>query len=98
MFLSYSILLLDIVACFGVKIHTDKLTVLSFDQKPLTAKLQDKALGRLEKLIIENFAHKFKLDIDYFTVNESLSFIFANEENLNAFSNISLLRYSVANI
>lgn len=70
-----------------------RITVLLSDQKPFVTTGQRQMPKQLHELIIENFAQKFHLKVDYFVVNESLSFTFANVENMKAFPNISLLRY-----
>lgn len=70
----------------------DKITVLLSDQKSFVATCRRQMAKRLPRLIIENFAQKFHSKVDYFVVNESVSFTFANQQNMKAFPNISLFR------
>lgn len=70
----------DEAALYKQKEYTDQiLTVLVSEREPLETHNQ------LGKLIVENFAEKFELNVSY---------TFTNGNKSNAFSNLFLLRYA----
>lgn len=61
-----------------------KITVLASDAKPFVFKDKQSVKG-VEIEIIKTFAKKFKLDIDYIVINESLKEVFSNEDRSTQF-------------
>lgn len=75
------------------KLHPDhKITVALSERDPFVVFNQNGAPKGLDILIIENFARKLNLKIDYFLVNISLNYIFTDENHFNAFPDQTSLR------
>lgn len=64
---------------------TQKTTVLIPKAPPFHSQRDMSALERLDFKLIETFAKKFKLDIEYITTNETLNEIFGTERGYNEF-------------
>lgn len=71
-----------------------KITVALSERKPFVIFDGNKSPRGLDVTIIENFAQKFKLQIDYYICNSSLNNVFANEENFESFSEKTDLTYA----
>lgn len=76
-----------------IKRNEHRITVLLSERKPFAAVNRNGRQKKLDVLLIEKFAQKFNLEVNYLTVNVSLSYIFASKENLDTFENLFLLRY-----
>lgn len=99
------LLILSILLFFGLlnsceavqknasKLYPDyKITVALSERNPFVILNQNGAPKGLDILIIENFARKLNLQIDYFLVNISLNYIFIDEDSFNAFPDQTFLR------
>lgn len=99
------LLILSILLFFGLlnsgeavqknasKLYPDyKITVALSERNPFVILNQNGAPKGLDILIIENFARKSNLQIDYFLVNMSLNYIFVDEDSFNAFPDQTSLR------
>lgn len=70
-----------------------RITVALSEQIPFVILNQNKTPTGLDVLIIENFAEKFHLQIDYVIFTSSLNYIFSNEKIFGEFSIENNLRY-----
>lgn len=81
MWLMWSILLLGAVLARTVALEKHKITVAVSERKPFVVIDQSGKPKGLDVLIIEHFARKFNLHIDFIIVNASLNYIFASNKN-----------------
>lgn len=82
----FGVFLIKIATIVAVDIPSDhKITVALSERKPFTYLDQNGVPKGLDILIIENFAKKFKFQLDFIIVNSSLNYIFTNEEYLRDF-------------
>lgn len=79
------------------RILNQKITVALSERKPFAMLDQNGTPKGLDVLIVENFAQKFHLQIDYVVINSSLNYIFTNEEYLLASSIFDDLKYVIVN-
>lgn len=63
------------------------------ERKPFAIVDQNGKPNGLDVQIIENFAKKLNLRLEYFFVNLSLNYVFANENNVKALDIETLLGY-----
>lgn len=70
-----------------------KITVAVSERIPFVVLDQNETLMGLDVQILENFAKKFKLQIDYVIVDASLNYVFSNEQEFRKFSMQTNLRY-----
>lgn len=64
---------------------SDKLTVMVSQAKPF-AFHENGVFKGLDVNIVENFAQKMKLSVNYILANESLNYVFGAEKRFNEFS------------
>lgn len=83
---------IDIVLCLDVA-HSRIITVALSEQKPFVIIGEDDSPKGLDVSIIENFAKKLSLQINYVVINSSLNHMFSNEISFNPYSAHSSLRY-----
>lgn len=69
-----------------------KITVTLSERKPFVFLNENGAPKGLDVLIIENFARKLNLKIDYFIVDSSLNYIFTDKNYFNATRDQTSLR------
>lgn len=69
-----------------------KITVTLSERKPFVFLDENGAPKGLDVLIIENFARKLNLKIDYFIVDSSLNYIFNDKNYFNATRDQTSLR------
>lgn len=74
-----------------------KITVALSERRPFVILDQNGTPKGLDISIIENFAKKFHLQIDYIVINSSLNYVFANEESSIASSIFNDLKYVIMN-
>lgn len=72
--------------------HKNRIAVTLSERKPFVKIDQNGAPLGLDVLMINNFAHQFKLSVDYFIINDSLNSIFSNEQHYNASPIQTILR------
>lgn len=85
--LKFVALILVIPTFIDAKQSLNKVTVmLSQTDPPIHRKIGNSALQRLEVNILENFAKKFKLKIEYIVTNETLNFVFNSKTRFKRFS------------
>lgn len=70
-----------------------KISVMLSERNPFVFFNENGTPVGLDISIIENFAQKFHLRIDYIVINSSLNEIFSNEKNFNASSILNDIKY-----
>lgn len=76
------------------KLHPNhnKISVALFGRSPFIMLNQNEAPKGIDIILIETFAQKLNLKINYFLVNTSLNYVFSDETNFNAYQNQTSLR------
>lgn len=70
-----------------------KIKVSLSERRPFVVLGQNGKAKGLDVIIIENFAAKYNLQLEYFHLNLSLNFVFANKDNFKALPMDTLLGY-----
>lgn len=70
-----------------------KLSVAFSERKPFLTFNPDGSIRGVDVSILNNFARKFNLNIEYQFVNTSLNYILSSEEKLTNFAKRNILRY-----
>lgn len=87
MFYFKLVALLLLISTFNEAKDEKKVTVmLSRTDASIRRKNGNSALQRLEVKILENFAKKYKITIDYIVTNETLNFVFQSKTRSKRFS------------
>lgn len=73
--------------------HKNRIAVTLSERKPFVKIDQNGSPVGLDVLIIQNFAHRFKLSVEYFIINDSLNSIFSNEQHYIALPTRTILRW-----
>lgn len=90
-FLLFAFFAIGMTMCLNAD-HDRTITVALSQQKPFVILDKNGSPTGLDVSIMENFAKKFNIHIDYIVVNSSLNYVLTNETNINSLFSQSILR------
>lgn len=92
MWFIFSIVILCVISIPLQESDKHKIIVALSERKPFTILNEIGPPNGLDVLIMQNFAQKFKFQVEYIVINSSLNYIFSSAEHFQTFAAQTNLR------